>query len=169
MRFPTCAVLALTALLVIPRTSQAKTGLVPVQPAVSAALSAAAAGAGLRPQVLDLAMRAHARAVSEGRTSRSILTVIDYSLPSRERRLWVLDIERGEVLARELVAHGKNSGDDIARRFSNTEGSNQSSLGTFITGATYQGKHGLSLRLNGLDAELNSRAAARAIVVHAAD
>ncbi len=135
----------------------------------SAALVSAAGSAGLRPQVLELALRAHERAVSEHRTTSPILTVIDYSMASRERRLWVLDVSRGEVLARELVAHGKASGDDLARNFSNQPGSYQTSLGTFITGTTYQGKHGLSLRLLGLDAALNSNAESRAIVVHGAD
>jgi hypothetical protein len=102
-------------------------------------------------------------------TTSAVMTVIDYSLPSRERRLWVLDLERGDVLAHELVAHGKASGGDLAHDFSNAQGSNQSSLGTFVTGATYQGKHGLSLRLHGLDPALNSNAEARGIVVHAAD
>jgi hypothetical protein len=134
-----------------------------------ASLSAAAERAGLRPAVLRLALQAHARAVAEGRSTRTVLTVIDYSLPSRQRRLWVLDLARGVVLEHELVAHGSGSGGDLARVFSNRQGSNQSSLGTFVTGATYLGKHGMSLRLYGLDGDLNDRAAARAIVVHGAD
>jgi hypothetical protein len=98
-----------------------------------------------------------------------VLTVIDYSLPSRVRRLWVLDVRRGRVLARELVAHGRNSGDGVPHRFSNRSGSLQSSLGLFLTGRVYRGKHGLSLRLRGLDPRLNGRAEERAIVVHGAD
>ena len=97
-----------------------------------------------------------------------MLTVIDYSLPSRERRLWVLDLAHARVLAHELVAHGRGTGDDRAVRFSNRPGSLQTSLGTFVTGAVYRGKHGLALRLRGLDAGLNDRAEARAIVVHGA-
>jgi len=145
------------------------------EPAVSrdttsaTALETVAAAAGLRSEVLDLALAAHARATAEGRTSSKLLTVIDYSLLSRQRRLWVLDIERAEVLEHELVAHGRNTGDDVARAFSNRSGSNQSSLGTFVTGQTYQGKHGLSLRLHGLDEGLNDKALARAIVIHGAD
>lgn len=148
---------------------------IPASPTVPAAaapsgLEAAALEAGLRPEVLELALRAHARAVAARETTRSIVTVIDYSLPSRERRLWVLDVYRGEVLAHELVAHGKASGGDIARNFSNEPGSYESSLGTFITAAsTYQGKHGLSLRLRGLDEALNSNAESRALVVHGAE
>ena len=133
------------------------------------ALKAESADSGLRPEILQLALRAHDRALAAHQTASPIMTVIDYSLPSRERRLWVLDLEHGDVLAHELVAHGKATGGDLAQDFSNIEGSNQSSLGTFVTGATYQGKHGVSLRLRGLDASLNSNAEARGIVVHAAD
>lgn len=129
----------------------------------------AAAAAGLRPEVLRLALRAHARARAAGLTTSPVLTVIDYSLPSRVRRLWVLDLRRGRVLARELVAHGKNSGDDVPHRFSNRAGSLQSSLGLFLTGPVYRGKHGISLRLRGFDPRLNGRAEQRAIVVHGAD
>lgn len=136
--------------------------------AAAASLAEAAAAAGLRNEVLDLALRAHARATALGRTTSSILTVIDYSLPSRERRFWVLDVVEGTVLERELVAHGNRTGGDIATAFSNRPGSNQSSLGTFVTGATYRGKHGRSLRLHGLDAGLNDRALDRAIVIHGA-
>jgi hypothetical protein len=98
-----------------------------------------------------------------------VLTVIDYSRRSRDRRLWVLDLARDSVLATELVAHGRGTGDDVARRFSNRPGSLESSLGTFVTGATYVGRHGLALRLRGMDAGLNDQAEARAIVIHGAD
>jgi hypothetical protein len=118
--------------------------------------------------VLELALAAHARATAEGKTTSPVLTVIDYGLLSREKRLWVLDVAKGAVLEHELVAHGRNTGDDEAQRFSNLPGSLQSSLGTFVTGGTYHGKHGLALRLAGLDAS-NDRAMARAIVVHGAD
>lgn len=137
--------------------------------AASAVLTASATTAGLRSGILDLALRAHARVRAQGGTASSILTVIDYSLPSRERRLWVLDVDKGIVLERELVAHGNRTGGDTATAFSNRTGSNQSSLGTFVTGKTYTGKHGKSLRLHGLDAGLNDRAFERAIVVHGAD
>jgi hypothetical protein len=129
----------------------------------------AAAAAGLRPSVLHLAMRAHGAATAKRLTTSPLLTVIDYSLPSRVRRLWVLDLHAGRILATELVAHGRNSGGDIPSRFSNRAGSHQSSLGLFLTGRTYQGRHGLSLRLRGLDPRHNSRAEARAIVIHGAD
>ena len=141
----------------------------PPLPAAAPALAENARREGLRPAVLRLALEAYGRVAASGRSSRPVLTVIDYELPSRVPRLWVLDLQRGRVLARELVAHGRGTGEDEARRFSNRPGSHQSSLGTFLTGATYRGKHGLALRLEGLDAGLNDRAAARAIVVHGAD
>ncbi|HEU4699663.1 MAG TPA: murein L,D-transpeptidase catalytic domain family protein, partial [Gemmatimonadales bacterium] len=118
-------------------TSAAVTAAPPANSAeageATARLAAAATASGLRPEVLDLAMRAYARAAAEGRVARPVLTVADYSRPSREPRLWVLDLERDSVLARELVAHGKNSGGDLATRFSNVNGSEQTSLGTFVT------------------------------------
>jgi hypothetical protein len=119
-------------------------------------------------RTLELALRAWATAFEKGITRSSVLTVIDYSLPSTERRLWVLDVAKGKVLFHELVAHGKSTGDNLARAFSNRPGSNQSSFGTFLTGPTYQGKHGLSLRLRGLEPGVNHLAEARAIVVHGA-
>lgn len=184
MRILTRAGLALAALILIApapraraaaRPGDAATAVPPAAPtanpvlATAAALAAVAADSGLRLEVLELALRAHERAVTAHQTTSPIMTVIDYSLPSRERRLWVLDLEQGTVLARALVAHGRGTGDDIARNFSDAQGSYQSSLGTFVTGATYQGKHGLSLRLRGLDQGLNSHAEARGIVVHAAE
>ena len=94
---------------------------------------------------------------------------MDYSRLSREPRLWVLDVATGEVLVRELVAHGRNTGGDEAVSFSNRDGSYKSSVGTFVTGGTYEGKHGRSLRLRGLDEGLNDNAESRAIVIHGAD
>lgn len=140
----------------------------PREPVNVAALARAAEMAGLRPQVLARALEARQRVVANGLAIRPILTVIDYTLPSRQPRLWVLDLTRTRVLAHELVAHGRATGDDLARRFSNRPGSLQSSLGTFLTGAVYHGRHGPTLRLRGLDAGLNDRAAERGIVIHGA-
>jgi hypothetical protein len=140
----------------------------PREPVNVAALARAAEMAGLRPQVLARALKARQRVVANGLAIRPILTVIDYTLPSRQPRLWVLDLTRTRVLAHELVAHGRATGDDLARRFSNRPGSLQSSLGTFLTGAVYHGRHGPTLRLRGLDAGLNDRAAERGIVIHGA-
>jgi hypothetical protein len=133
-----------------------------------AKLERAAEKAGLRTTVLRAALAAFRKASESGVVKRALLTVIDYSLPSRVPRLWVLDLDHATVLAHELVAHGRASGDDIASKFSNAMGSLKSSLGAFVTADTYQGKNGLSLRLEGLDPGLNDRAMARGIVVHGA-
>jgi len=113
---------------------------------------------------------AYASAINQGAVTRtSLLTVIDYSLPSTQPRLWVLDLKRARVLYRELVAHGKGSGDNLASEFSNEEGSFMSSLGLFITDEAYVGKNGYSMRLRGLEPGINDHAYDRAIVVHGAD
>jgi hypothetical protein len=137
-------------------------------PATEQAVVRAAQKSGLRPTVIRTALRAYHHAVQAGAVKRSVLTVIDYSLPSHVRRLWVIDLARGRVLARELVAHGRGSGEDMAQQFSNRPGSYESSLGTFVTAETYDGKHGLSLRLDGLNPGLNDHAMERAIVMHGA-
>jgi hypothetical protein len=97
-----------------------------------------------------------------------LLTVIDYSRPSAEPRLWVLDLDRERVLFEERVAHGRGSGEKLATRFSNLDGSHQTSLGLFRTADTYVGSNGYSLRLDGLERGFNDRARDRAIVVHGA-
>ena len=98
-----------------------------------------------------------------------VLTVIDFTLPSSEKRMVVLDMEHKKVLFHSLVSHGKNSGDKYARSFSNRNGSHQSSLGFFETEGTYQGGNGYSLVLNGLEKGINDQAKARAVVVHGAN
>jgi hypothetical protein len=100
--------------------------------------------------VLDLALQAYRCAQHEGRFRRPLLTVIDYSLPSSQARLWVIDLDRRAILNNELVAHGNGSGDNLATRFSNRPGSHQSSLGLFRTDETYTGEFGYALRLSGL-------------------
>lgn len=124
---------------------------------------------GLSPQVLSMALDAVACARARGVSGKeNLLTVIDYSLPSTEPRLWVLDLERGEVLYHELVAHGAGTGEKYATRFSNTPDSRQTSLGLFLTGGTYIGGNGYSLKLKGLDKGVNDRAEERYIVMHGA-
>lgn len=100
---------------------------------------------------------------------RDIITLIDFSLPSDQKRLWVLDLIQGKVLYHCLVSHGRNSGGLMAEEFSNTPGSNISSPGFYATAETYHGKHGLSLNLDGLEEGINDNARARRIVVHGAD
>ena len=109
--------------------------------------------------VLRLALNAAACAREVGAVSADrLLTVIDYSKASTQPRLWVLDLEREQVLFEELVAHGRGSGENYATRFSNAEGSHQTSLGLFRTADTYVGSNGYSLRLDGLEAGINDRA-----------
>jgi hypothetical protein len=97
-----------------------------------------------------------------------ILSLIDYSKPSTEKRFYVLDLNHKQLLFRSYVAHGKNSGENYATSFSNKNGSHQSSLGFYRTGETYEGKNGYSLILNGLEKGINDHARARAIVIHGA-
>lgn len=119
-----------------------------------------------RPEVMNLALAAYQCAAQRKPFDRPVLTVIDYSLPSNEPRLWVIDVDQHRVLHHELVAHGEGSGTIKAVRFSNDQGSHQSSLGLFRTEGTYFGRYGYSLRLAGLEPGINDRARERAIVVH---
>ena len=98
-----------------------------------------------------------------------VLTIIDYNQPSVKKRLFVIDMARNRLLASSLVAHGKNSGQNRAVRFSNVPGSFKSSLGFFVTDRTYKGKHGYSLRLRGIERGINDNALMRNIVIHGAD
>ncbi|WP_201982155.1 murein L,D-transpeptidase catalytic domain family protein [Hymenobacter rubidus] len=100
----------------------------------------------------------------------SVLTLIDFSRPSQQKRLWVIDVDKAKVLFHTLVAHGKASGADVPMAFSNKDGSEMSSLGFYRTApTTYMGKHGLSLKLTGLDPGYNTNAESRAVVVHGAE
>ena len=100
---------------------------------------------------------------------KQLLTVVDFDLPSTEKRLWVFDLATNQTKFHTLVAHGHNSGENEATNFSNTDQSNMSSLGFYATSKEYQGKHGRSLRLEGLDEGFNTNAAARSVVMHGAD
>ncbi len=123
----------------------------------------------LRPEVLRLALQARDCAGRRRLVPMSdLLTVIDYSLPSTQPRLWVFDLGTRRLAFHELVAHGRNSGDNATTRFSNEPGSHQSSLGLFVTEAPYVGRNGYSLRLRGLEPGVNDRALERAIVIHGA-
>nr|PZN54557.1 MAG: hypothetical protein DIU61_07385 [Bacteroidota bacterium] len=102
-------------------------------------------------------------------SDKQIITIVDFRKPSSERRLWVIDLATKRVRYHSFVAHGRNSGELYATRFSNRVNSYQSSLGFFITGDTYNGKHGLSLKLYGAEKGINDKAEARAIVMHGAD
>ncbi|MGD9590955.1 MAG: murein L,D-transpeptidase catalytic domain family protein [Candidatus Berkiella sp.] len=124
---------------------------------------------GINPKVLQLAQKAHQKARAMGYAKKSTMTIIDYSMPSTSRRMWVVDMNNHKVIYNTLVAHGSGSGDNHAKRFSDVPGSLQSSLGVFVTGKTYQGKHGLSLTLHGLENGINGNAERRKIVIHGAN
>ena len=122
---------------------------------------------GITPHVWLHALAAWQDVKAEGKTSRSLVTVIDYSRPATEKRLWVIDLATDSVLATEYVAHGLGSGSRVAaERFSNVDGSRQSSLGTFITGDSFYGVRGRSLPLIGLEKGINDNAYTRGLLIH---
>jgi hypothetical protein len=100
---------------------------------------------------------------------KQVMTVVDFTMPSNKKRMWIIDLKTNKVLYNELVAHGRNTGNVTAEHFSNEPNSYMSSMGFYITDKTYFGKHGLSLRLSGMDKAYNSKAMERAIVLHGAD
>ncbi|GAB3900510.1 murein L,D-transpeptidase catalytic domain family protein [Larkinella knui] len=123
------------------------------------------ASIGLRKEVFDYALRG----LQKTAFSKSILSIVDLSQPSSKKRLYVIDLDQHKLLFQTYVAHGRNSGELMAASFSNTSSSFQSSLGFYQTLNTYQGKHGLSLQLKGLEHGFNDNAFSRAIVMHGAD
>lgn len=119
--------------------------------------------------VLKLSLLAYANAAKRGLNNKSVLTVIDYSRPSTEKRLWVFDLRNGRSLFNTWVSHGKNSGGVNSSSFSNSPGSLKSSIGVFITDSTpYMGGNGYSLRLKGLENGVNNNAYRRSVVIHGA-
>jgi len=115
------------------------------------------------------AMTAYDRLQAAGRLKNpDIVTIVDYSKPSKEKRFFVIDLKKKKLLFHELVAHGKGSGVDRATVFGNGGGTYKSSLGAYLTAETYFGKHGYSLALDGLDKGVNDQARPRAVVVHGA-
>ncbi|WP_246558579.1 murein L,D-transpeptidase catalytic domain family protein [Hymenobacter piscis] len=125
---------------------------------------------GLRYEVFEKAMTGYLNLEKAGKLSdKQLLTVVDFGLPSTEKRLWVLDLEQKAVRFHTLVAHGHNSGENMATNFSNENESNMSSLGFYVTKGEYVGKHGRSLKLTGLDEGYNTNALMRSVVMHGAD
>ena len=153
------------------KTSSARPVAKPIVKAPASALMnvAAAETTGISSDVLNLALRAVSCGVAAGdlRMPRT-LTVIDYSLPSTDERLWVFEVATGRLLFKELVAHGRNTGENMATDFSDRLNSRQSSIGLFVTDDTYVGSNGYSLRLDGLEPGFNTHARERAIVMHGA-
>jgi L,D-transpeptidase catalytic domain len=104
----------------------------------------------------------------KGLVKKNILTLIDFSLSSASKRMWVIDLSTNTVLINTFVSHGMNSGGEFASSFSNKDASFKSSLGFYATGECYIGKHGLSMKLDGLERGINDHARQRDIVVHGA-
>ena len=127
------------------------------------------AAPGVDASVLALALQARRCAIVRGVAMPSPrLAVIDYTRPSTQPRLWVFDLDHSRLLYSEYVAHGRDSGENLAHAFSNRDGSAQSSLGLFTTAETYLGHNGYSLRMDGLEPGINDNARDRSIVMHGA-
>ncbi|GGG29999.1 murein L,D-transpeptidase catalytic domain family protein [Hymenobacter glacieicola] len=125
---------------------------------------------GLRYEVFEKALTGYLNLEQEGKLgNKQLLTVVDFGLPSTQKRLWVLDLANKQVKFHTLVAHGHNSGENMATNFSNENESNMSSLGFYVTQGEYTGKHGLSLKLQGVDEGYNTNALARSVVMHGAE
>lgn len=122
----------------------------------------------LNVKVLKLALEAYGKARVQGLDAKELLTIVDYSKPSTQPRLWVLNLKTSKILFHELVAHGKGSGENLPTRFSNRIGSAMSSLGLYLTQKPYIGNDGYSLRLVGLEKGFNDLALERNVVMHPA-
>lgn len=124
---------------------------------------------GLSDEAYDMAVHGYLQ-LKHSRNIRKdeLLTIVDFSLPSSQKRLFILDVEAGKVLYHTYVAHGRGSGKLHADAFSNIPESFQSSLGFYETAGTYYGKNGFSMKLKGLENGINHKAEERAIVVHGA-
>jgi hypothetical protein len=124
---------------------------------------------GMKKAALEHAFAGYHKLLAAGKIQKaSILSVVDFSQRSDKKRLYIIDVDNYKVLINTYVAHGKNTGLQYAEKFSNKHESLQSSLGFYVTKGTYFGKHGLSLRLAGLEKEINDNAESRAVVVHGA-
>ena len=114
------------------------------------------------------AIKGYSKLKEQGKIKNETLTIIDFSLSSTAKRLWVLDMTTNKVVFNTVVAHGRNTGGEFATKFSNTNNSNQSSLGFYVTYNTYYGKNGLSLFLDGQEKGFNDNARKRYVVFHGA-
>jgi hypothetical protein len=129
------------------------------------------ADTGLVRTVFDMAIKGLKRLCSEGKLKNTnLVTIADYSQSSNKKRLYVIDLKNKKLLFNTYVAHGRNTGDEYARSFSNKEGSLKSSLGFYITENPMVCSHtGYSLMINGVEKGINDHAAKRAIIIHGAD
>jgi len=124
---------------------------------------------GLSKTAFEYAWKGYQYLVEKGSIKRSeYLTICDFSQSSRQKRLYIIDVANAKLVTNTWVAHGRNSGNEYATKFSNIPESLQSSLGFYVTSHTYTGEHGLSLRVNGVDPGFNDKALARSIVIHGA-
>ena len=124
---------------------------------------------GLSEEAFAYAWKGYQKLLTKKMISRgNYLTICDFSQSSKEKRLYIIDITGNKLITNTYVAHGKNSGGEYATQFSNRAESLQSSLGFYVTANTYMGKHGLSLRINGVDPGYNDKALERTIVIHGA-
>lgn len=122
----------------------------------------------INPKVLKLALTAYSTAKHDGKLKKPYMTVIDYSMPSSKKRMWVFDMSHDKLVYNILVAHGKNTGNLYAKHFSNRPSSKESSLGTYVTDNAYIGSKGYALNLKGLEKGFNDNAYSRRIVIHGA-
>lgn len=114
-------------------------------------------------------MLGYYKLLEEGEIENEILTIVDFSLSSAKKRMWIMDMATNKVLFHTYVTHGKNTGGEMATKFSNTVNSLQSSLGFFVTAETYYGRNGLSLFIDGMEEGFNSNARERYVVIHGSD
>lgn len=125
--------------------------------------------AGLEFDVFHKALIGYYNLQAQNKLSdKNLLTIVDFSLSSSKKRLWIINLSTRKVLYNSLVSHGRNTGEAFAKSFSNEPESFKSSLGFFVTGDTYYGKHKLSLKLHGMDPSFNGNALNRSIVMHGA-
>jgi hypothetical protein len=129
----------------------------------------AAQASNLDRKVLKLSLTAYQKARKQGLNDKEVLTIIDYSKPSSQRRLWVVDMKHNRVLFNTYVAHGKNSGAANSTSFSNRPNSLKSSFGVFLTENVYTGHDGYSMRIQGLEHGVNDNAYRRNVVFHGAN
>jgi len=147
------------------------------RPAINAAASAMIVydslqlgGLGLSEKAFTYGIQGFQYLLDHGRLKNdSVIAIVDFSLPSNQKRLFVIDVKNARLLFNTLVSHGRNSGKLNATSFSNKLNSYKTSLGFYVTDNTYMGEHGLSLRLKGTEKGINDNALNRAIVMHGAD
>lgn len=125
---------------------------------------------GLCRDAFDYALKGFSNLLKKHQVrNKNIITVVDFSKPSSQKRFFVIDLNKNKVLFQSLVAHGRNSGLEYATSFSNETDSHKSSLGFYVTMNTYTGDHGYALKLKGCEQGINNRAYDRAIVVHGSE